>query len=690
MNKVGVVDRIYDVLVNRVPGIREKYKKKREQTQGRRSYKAWLYLAYLNISYHIFRCRDIGVMKEYPHYERKTLYTGGSESSLSRRCDPEQFARELADFDVVSIDVFDTLIFRPFSEPADLFYFIGHELGYMDFKRIRMEMERKAREKKYRQEKHYEVSLTEIYALLAYETGIEADRAADIEIQTEYNFCRANPYMKRVVEQLRRLKKRIIITSDMYLPTSCIQTLLEKCGYAPFDAYYVSCDVGKSKSRGDLYDEVRICEKRIFQKGFKGKMRAPKKKMTFVHVGDNPVSDVVNARDKGFEVRHYVNVNDAGSPFRPLDMSCITGGIYRGLVNMHIHNGLYQYSREYEFGYIYGGLFVTGYCQFIHEYVHKNGIDTILFLARDGYILRQAYVRMFPEDECMCRYAYWSRLAATKMAASYFKYDYFRRFLYHKVDQGYRIRDILESMELTDMLPELTKCTELSGNAELTHKNVNVLKGFLIERWAEVLSYYEQQLEAGKQYFSTLIKRGQKVLAIDIGWAGSGAITLAHIVNHIWKIGCEITGMIAGTNTAANAEPDASDTFLQSGNLVSYMYSQRENRDIWKFHDPGKGHNLYWEALLDAPHGTLRGFYPTDNAYEIVLKNNSVNREGITDVQSGVLDFVDIYRSFMGKTKLLEQIAGRDAYAPMLLAENMEGAEFFKAMQHLTDDANVG
>ena len=95
-------------------------------------------------------------------------------------------------------------------------------------------------------------------------------------------------------------------------------------------------------------------------------------------------------------------------------MSVIIGSIYRGIVNTHIHNGLYEYTREYEYGFIYGGLFVTGYCQFIHEYRKTHQIDKILFLARDGYILMKAYEKLYPNEAESVQYVYWSRLAAVK------------------------------------------------------------------------------------------------------------------------------------------------------------------------------------------------------------------------------------------------------------------------------------
>ena len=63
-------------------------------------------------------------------------------------------------------------------------------------------------------------------------------------------------------------------------------------------------------------------------------------------------------------------------------------------------------------------------------------------------------------------------------------------------------------------------------------------------------------------------------IAIDVGWAGSGALALDTLVNKEWKLDCEIIGMIDGNNSVHNAEPNATESFLYSGRVVSYLYSQ--------------------------------------------------------------------------------------------------------------------
>ncbi|MCC8152594.1 MAG: hypothetical protein LIO96_14445 [Lachnospiraceae bacterium] len=706
-------ERLYGALVNRVPGIREHYQKKRAHAAGIRRGGVWLYLLGLNVSYYVFHNRKLEQMEHFPYYEKKTLYSEGSESSLSYREPPELFAERLAEHDVVSFDVFDTLILRPFSEPADLFFFSGEELRYPDWKRIRQEMEQEAREKKYKAEGHREVTISEIYDLLERETGVEKSSAMAMEAELEKRFCFANPYMKLVTDRLRERNRRLIITSDMYLDAGQIRELLQCCGYGEFDAYYVSCEYGRSKSKGDLYDLVRIEEAQTECKiaemrntEAQGNKKEEAHVIRIAHVGDNEISDVRHAKEHGVTPFYYRNVNAAGALCRPEDMSSITGSLYRGTVNAHIHNGLNCFSREYEYGFIYGGLFVTGYCQFIHQYVKSHKIDKILFLARDGDVLSKAYHILYPEEDKNREYVYWSRLAGTKMAAGKFKYDYFRRFLFHKVNQGYKMEQILNSMELADMLEDLCEQTGLTKETVLTDRNVGTVKTFLMERWAEVSAHYQEQLDAGRLYYAPILDGCRHAAAVDIGWAGSGAITLDYIVNEVWQMDCGITGIIAGTNTCHNAEPDYSETFLQSGKLVSYLYSQRENRDLWKFHDPGKDHNLFWEMLLDAPSGSLKGFYlREDGGWECRFKDaDEAKKDKIEEIQRGILRFVECWRfiqkkesvqcdsekqNFYTEIRDLCGISGRDAYQSMLLMMGDKNMGFRKGLQALADEITI-
>ena len=113
-------------------------------------------------------------------------------------------------------------------------------------------------------------------------------------------------------------------------------------------------------------------------------------------------------------------------------------------------------------------------------------------------------------------------------------------------------------------------------------------------------------------YYRALLAGCQKALAVDIGWAGSGAVMLDWAVNRLWGPGVPgCFGAVAGWPTAAAARSgDAMEPFWLTGQVRSYLYSSGENRDLWQSHDPGAGHNLFWELLLGAPEGNLTGFGP--------------------------------------------------------------------------------
>lgn len=662
---------IYNQLVNRVPGIRDRYQKKRYSSDskvGRVS--AWASLAGMNISYYLLRNKSLQEPEKYPMVEFKNLYTEDSESSLSVLESPEDYAQKLMRYDVISFDVFDTLILRPLSDPKDLFYFVGQKLNYPNFKWVRTRMEEAARQKKYREFRTYEVTLKDIYFLMQHEAGIDAGEGMRTEIRTEVEFCRANPYMKKVVEALADSGKDIIITSDMYLSEQMIRDILRNAGYPDFKKYYISCEHRESKSDGKLFETVK--------KDFPDK--------EIIHIGDNYFSDYEMAEKHGFSTRRYCNVNWTGMKYRAEDMSSITGSLYRGLVNSHIHNGLKKYSRYYEYGYIYGGLFVTGYCQFIHKYVHSHNIDKILFLARDGYVLSRAYHMLYPDEDDTWEYVYWSRLAGTKMTADHFRYDYLQRFIYHKINQGNTIGSVMKSMELEDMMPQLVIETRLRAGDILTDRNAGTVKEFCLLHWEKLLAHYDEQILAGGEYYREILAGCHNAAAVDIGWAGSGATQLNYLVNEVWNLNCSITGLLGGTSTCHLPDGDMSEPFLEDGRLVSYMYSQRDNRDIWKQHDPNAGHNLYWEIFLDAPMGSFKGFYRNkDGTIDIRLKDSNTDIRRMEQIQNGLYEFLQEWMDL----PVSVDIGGRDAYAAMRLLLSGTDKSYGKFLDSLLDQINI-
>lgn len=622
-------------------------------------------------------------------YEKHKLMIKTSESEGHQKdagiLSVEDFVRKIKDYDVISFDIFDTLIFRPFSSPTDVFYLIGEKFDFLDFKNLRVWAEWDARMKCRQKNGHTEVSLQDIWENLEEDTGLNAEEGMRLECETEEKLCYANPYMLQVWKRLQKLGKRMIIVSDMYLPRSCIERILQKTGYTGAERIYISNEYGENKAGGDLFHRVI--------RDFSG--------ARIVHIGDNPHSDQKMAKASGLDILPYQNVNKNVLLYRPMDMSSMIGGAYRGLVSNHLYNGSEKFSIDYEYGYVYGGLFVVGYCHFIHEYYEQHYLDQLLFLARDGDILRRVYQKLYPDDRTV--YVYWSRKAATKLMADEDKHDFFRRFIYHKVNQKITIGEALRSMELEQLLPELSdwqeiwdvwerksgagrkqKFIDLRAEDELTDKNAYLLRRFIEAKWERVMTHYEEQQVAAEKYYREILHGCENVAAVDIGWAGSGALALSHLVEKVWGMDCRITGIVAGTNTIHNAQPDASDPFLQDGRLVAYLYSGQMNRDLLKKHDPNKDYNVFWELLLSSLTPSFQGFH--DGIYQtekesIYLETVDItlefgkydfNPEGIGEIQRGILDFAEQYLEHFGAFPYMFRISGRDAYAPMLVAASYD------------------
>ena len=671
---------VYSFLVNMHPGISYRYHKVHDDATGMRRMFSWAYLLWINFAYYVLFCRFLGRIPEMEIYEKHKLMIKTSESEGHQKdagiLSVEEFVRKIKDYDVISFDIFDTLIFRPFSSPTDVFYLIGEKFDFLDFKNLRVWAEWDARMKCRQKNGHTEVSLQDIWENLEEDTGLNAEEGMRLECETEEKLCYSNPYMLQVWKRLQKLGKRMIIVSDMYLPRSCIERILQKTGYMGAERIYISNEYGENKAGGDLFHRVI--------RDFSG--------ARIVHIGDNPHSDQKMAKASGLDILPYQNVNKNVLLYRPMDMSSMIGGAYRGLVSNHLYNGSEKFSIDYEYGYVYGGLFVVGYCHFIHEYYEQHYLDRLLFLARDGDILNRVYQKLYPDDRTV--YVYWSRKAATKLMADEDKHDFFRRF-----NQKGTIGEALRSMELEQLLPELSdwqeiwdvwerksgagrkqKFIDLRAEDELTDKNAYLLRRFIEAKWERVMTHYEEQQVAAEKYYREILHGCENVAAVDIGWAGSGALALSHLVEKVWGMDCKITGIVAGTNTIHNAQPDASDPFLQDGRLVAYLYSGQMNRDLLKKHDPNKDYNVFWELLLSSLTPSFQGFH--DGRYQtekesIYLETVDItlefgkydfNPEGIREIQRGILDFAEQYLDHFGAFPYMFRISGRDAYAPMLVA----------------------
>ena len=150
-------ENLYDLLVNRDSRITARYQAYAQSHSGSGRFGAWFYLLGLNLRYGLSRGKACALSGG------KKLPLGPSESQTARLPRPEELAGELAAYDVVCFDVFDTLIFRPFARPTHLFWQLEGAFAYPNLARLRIRGEELARREKKKTAGTAEVTLPEIW-----------------------------------------------------------------------------------------------------------------------------------------------------------------------------------------------------------------------------------------------------------------------------------------------------------------------------------------------------------------------------------------------------------------------------------------------------------------------------------------------------------------------------------------------
>lgn len=572
----------------------------------------------------------------------KLPYLDGSESKILNRPTALNFSRNIIEYDVISFDVFDTLLLRPFIQPHHLFMIIGEKLNCVNFMSIRMKAEKEARSQAEVKKGHKQVTIYDIYEIIQLRTGIDKQYGVQLELQTELEFCFANPYMKDVFEILKSQNKKIIAISDMYLTKSMIVQLLDNSGFSGFSDVFVSCENNGSKGDKQLFKIV---------------LQKLGKDISLVHIGENYESDIKNAEDLGIATRYYNNVNETGNQYRADGMSELIGSTYSGIVNTHLHNGNKQYTPHYEYGFIYGGLYILGYCKWIYDYAKQNNIDKVLFLSRDGDIYHKVFNYLYTDMNN--EYIYWSRIANSKYTIEKNRYDFLKRIVRHK--EKVTIKGLLESLEL-DVMVGLLSQYELKEDDFIHKGNVKLIQTLFIENWETVVKKITEDDVIVKEYFMNIIQESKKVAVVDVGWVGSGGTGIKYLIEQKWNLDCEVHSLVAASR---HANHTANLTQIMKKEIGVYIFSRMFNRNLYDIHSNTKHNNVYFELFTQACYPSFSGFKKTEEGYKLLFDVPEVeNYKIIEQIHNGIFDFVKLYKKMFSNYEYLFNISGYDAYIP--------------------------
>lgn len=293
--------------------------------------------------------------------------------------DPADILKETEKFDVVSFDVFDTLLLRPYVQPTDLFRHMELHFQRPGFADERIRAERSARSKEFE-----EVTLDEIYG----EIDDEFKDLKDSELLFERQVLLPNPEMKNVFDFVKNSGKRIVLLSDMYLPSIFLSEILGKNGFEGYERLYVSCEHRKSKHSGELFSLV--LEELGVGTG------------DVVHIGDGDVSDVKTPSRMGIRALRCPKVMDRYFSSHRREYRYYRRNRSLGRSVTVAVDALHAMNTEdkdfwYRLGYRYGGPVNSAFATFVEKNADKDGV--LLFIARDGYNAQRAYNILYGDIE---------------------------------------------------------------------------------------------------------------------------------------------------------------------------------------------------------------------------------------------------------------------------------------------------
>ncbi len=317
--------------------------------------------------------------------------------------------RKIDAADVVSFDIFDTLLMRRVLYPPDIFSIVEDRAKTPGFAkaRVRAEMELYTQAKNAR--------LDEIYLRLQEALSLADDEREHLyaaELAAEEQALVPRKAMCEMAAYAARQGKQVFFVSDMYLPSDFLSRLLQNAGVpVAAQSVFVSCAHGMGKA-GGLFSVLR---KAVGQKHI-------------LHVGDDHDADMAAAAAYGIEDTFRIYKASEmleDSPARGL-LSLANSTAARMVVGTFLASALsdpflfsetggkFRIASTRDMAYTYFAPLVYKFFAWMQDTAKERQLELVLLGARDGWIFKEiaAMLQAGPGLPVPMPYFYTSRAVA--------------------------------------------------------------------------------------------------------------------------------------------------------------------------------------------------------------------------------------------------------------------------------------
>ena len=543
----------------------------------------------------------------------------------------------LADFETFTFDLFDTLLIRRIHDPdlvklpvahyiAALAETHGIKKSWRTVQKTRDRVEQQQRQETGKKFEDHEAcypvfmeqTLKEIFGS-SYQVGILED-VTRYELEMESRVLVPRKLFTDLLKELKDLNKRVIIVSDVYLPSTHLKILVERAGLLSLVEDVVSsADTFLAKASGQAFPLV--------QEQFKIDTSA------WLHIGDNPISDglrpseygiaslVLKDSDEKFRkalIKRYQNYS-RGRPF------------YRGraLQQLMLPLEAENVDRDdlYIEGYNFLGPMIGAFAHHLANECRRLGLAKLFFFSREGYTFKKVWDTctpvLFPDGNLPAtEYLYVSRMALAGASCAHEGLTITSANIALLPPGNKNFRDIARIFQLDlNTLEAHLERHKLSADSVLSQLHEGYDQKYTV-RFMELLEDLDfqdeiknQTRESNEALIRYLREIGffdhKQVAVADIGWLGTIQRFLYNAVKHLPECP-RIHGYVFGATRGIPFKDDLKN------DLTGVIY------DRHKF-DLGASSILYARDLFEeacrAPHPTIERYLLNDDGYELQFRS---------------------------------------------------------------------
>ena len=501
----------------------------------------------------------------------------------------EAMRDRLRDADLISVDLFDTLVLRPTLSPTALQYFAARSMldspGASTAVQDRLAAEASARELPIHPG---DVTLAEIAAHLD-ERRPDARRLVELERAIEHACAVPRPSLVALLREVRAAGSRVVLMTDTTLPRPDIEQLLRDVGCDDlFDDLYISNEVGARKDTGTMWALVEAVE------------RAPRDR--WVHLGDNVFSDMQRPAMLGIGHLHVPAPAEVAQAYGFTgslpDRSIATKAVVGNAVVRLFGEFPAEWPLAQRLGHAGLGPLLAAFVSWLAGHPAIHDVDHLLYVARDGALPLEATQRLLPFLPSALgngKYFLCSRRTALAIASA----DELALDLVLAGNFRGTLRALLLERTGLDLdHPELERSVQLPND-------LIACTAVLQEHAGIIQRHAHDELRGFNAYLRSLgIEPQHRIALVDLGYSATTQRALARVLPN------EVIGLYAATSTAA-------EVARGEGLAVHSCFGDHLE---WGQGHGILDHSMLLEALFAADHGQVERFDVDERGVRVRLK----------------------------------------------------------------------